>query len=145
MDINHFKTLKRTELLTDELLEQLKSELTDEEYNTIKEYTPSEEFTRLMTLCHTGGNTQEEIELIEASINLALEFDLIDEDEHDDLLDEFEGCFGLRIVEHDGLQMVAMAVPFWNGKETMRSDGCIYTHGGCWLNVFTGEQTFERD
>lgn len=146
MDIEHFYTLKRNGLLNESLLQELHSqkEITDEELALVNAYEPSEEFTRLHLSMENGEQeTAADIELIEASINLGLEFNLLTEEEHDDLMDQFEGTFGLRLVEHDGLQMVAMAVPFWNGKETMRADGCIYTFGGQWLNIFTGETKWD--
>ena len=145
-NLDQLKSAKRSGLLDESLLKQMIDEHIIDEFEAVEltEYQPSEEFTRLNTRIHEAG-TDEEIEQLEVSINLALEFDLITEDEHDDLLDEFEGSFGLRKVVHDGVEMVAMAVPFWNGVETMRGDGCIYTHGGCWLNIETGEMIFERD
>lgn len=140
------KGTKRAGLLTDDMIPQLieSGAITDLEAVELAEYQPSEEYIRLDKKIHEV-QTDEEIDQLEASINLAKEFDLITEDEHDDLMYEFEGSFDLRLVMHEGVQMVQAAVPFWNGPETMRADGCIYTHGGCWLNIHTGEMSFDRD
>jgi len=147
MFTEHLKDLKRGDLLTPELLSELlsASQITQAQADEVASYTPSEEFKRLKTKLEAAdAETAEDINLLEASLNLAKEFSLITEGEYDDLFELFDGTYGLRIVEHEGLQMVACAVPFYNGKESLRGDGCVYMYDGMWINIFDGTMKDER-
>lgn len=138
------RSLKRGGMFTGISDQQLlDAGMPQEEIDAIHEYIPSEEYVRLSASIE-NCNEETDISLLELSIKLAFEFSLICEDEYDDLLDAFDSCFDLRIVTHDGIQMVAAAVPFYDGKESMRSDGSVYMYSGLWINVFTGKITSEN-